>query len=189
MPTASENIPIIAKPWVSDNAKKTLDIVEKFVNEECLPADPVYASQLGEGAQRWGGHPSVIDALKEKAKKLGLWNMFLAKGHYKEGAGFSNLEYGLIAEQLGKSSTASEVCYQPHLIYQEWTLMCLTGHQLCCARYWKYGGDRSLWYPRTEGEVVEASARRQDSVCFSHDRARYRLFRCQQHQIADGLVS
>jgi acyl-CoA dehydrogenase len=109
MPTASENIPIIARPWVSDNAKKTLDIVEKFVNEECLPADPVYASQLGEGAERWGGHPSVIDALKEKAKKLGLWNMFLAKGHYKEGAGFSNLEYGLIAEQLGKSSTASEV--------------------------------------------------------------------------------
>lgn len=58
--------------------------------------------------QRWNTHPSVIDDLKEKAKKLGLWNMFLPKAHFKEGAGFSNLEYGLMAEYLGKSRTASE---------------------------------------------------------------------------------
>ena len=35
--------------------------------------------------------------------------MFLPKAHFKEGAGFSNLEYGLMAEYLGKSRTASEV--------------------------------------------------------------------------------
>lgn len=35
--------------------------------------------------------------------------MFLPKAHFKEGAGFSNLEYGLMAELLGKSATASEV--------------------------------------------------------------------------------
>jgi acyl-CoA dehydrogenase len=34
--------------------------------------------------------------------------MFLPKNHFKEGAGFSNLEYGLMAEYLGKSVTASE---------------------------------------------------------------------------------
>ena len=47
--------------------------------------------------------------LKAKAKKLGIWNMFLPKNHFKEGAGFSNLEYGLMAEYLGKSVVASEV--------------------------------------------------------------------------------
>lgn len=36
--------------------------------------------------------------------------MFLPVGHYKESPGFSNLEYGLMAEQLGKSRTASEAC-------------------------------------------------------------------------------
>jgi len=51
-----------------------------------------------------------MEDLKVKAKKLGLWNMFLPKNHFKEGAGFSNLEYGLMAELLGKSGTASEVC-------------------------------------------------------------------------------
>ena len=51
-----------------------------------------------------------MDDLKVKAKKLGLWNLFLPKNHFKEGAGYSNLEYGLMAEVLGKSRTASEVC-------------------------------------------------------------------------------
>ena len=36
--------------------------------------------------------------------------MFLPVAHFKEGAGFSNLEYGLMAELLGKSGIASEAC-------------------------------------------------------------------------------
>jgi acyl-CoA dehydrogenase len=50
-----------------------------------------------------------METLKEKAKKIGLWNMFLPKNHFTQGAGFSNLEYGLMAELLGKSKIASEV--------------------------------------------------------------------------------
>ncbi|MCJ1476924.1 hypothetical protein MMC13_005593 [Lambiella insularis] len=107
---ASERIPVIARWAVSERAKKTLDLVEKFVEQECIPADKVYFSQLGEGEKRWSAYPSVIDDLKAKAKKLGLWNMFLPKNHFKEGAGFSNLEYGLMAEHLGKSRVASEAC-------------------------------------------------------------------------------
>lgn len=52
-----------------------------------------------------------MEDLKEQARKRGLFNMFLPKNHFKEGAGFSNVEYGLMAEQLGKSRTASEVCH------------------------------------------------------------------------------
>ena len=50
-----------------------------------------------------------MEKLKERAKKLGIWNMFLPKNHFSQGAGFSNVEYGLMAEYLGKSRTASEV--------------------------------------------------------------------------------
>lgn len=82
------------------------------MEEECIPADTVFYSQLGEDESRWSTYPSVIDDLKEKAKRLGLWNLFLPKNHFTEGAGFSNLEYGLMAEYLGRSRTASEV---PHL--------------------------------------------------------------------------
>lgn len=134
--SSSRNIPIIADPWISDRARKTLDEVrksqppsvsfcildiiqtdtdwlalkvEKFVEEVCIPADTVYAAQLGQGNERWEGHPQIIEDLKIEARKRGLFNMFLPKNHFKEGAGFSNLEYGLMAEQLGKSRIASEV--------------------------------------------------------------------------------
>ncbi|KAJ5795097.1 Acyl-CoA oxidase/dehydrogenase type 1 [Penicillium paradoxum] len=106
---ASTRIPPIALPFVSEQAKRTLDLVEEFVEKDCIPADTVFQAQLGEGEKRWNTTPAVLEGLKAKAKKLGLWNMFLAKGHYAEGAGFSNLEYGLMAELLGKSKIASEV--------------------------------------------------------------------------------
>ena len=51
-----------------------------------------------------------MEELKAEAKRLGLWNMFLPKKHFSQGAGFSNVEYGLMAEILGKSRVASEVC-------------------------------------------------------------------------------
>jgi len=70
--SASENIPPIAQPFVSDRAKKLLDVVEKFVDEECIPADTVYTSQIGVGDARWQGHPSIMDDLKRKARGLGL---------------------------------------------------------------------------------------------------------------------
>ncbi|CAG8959428.1 hypothetical protein HYFRA_00001326 [Hymenoscyphus fraxineus] len=106
----SDKIPIIAANRVSDKAKKTIDVLKKFVDERCIPADAIYTAQLGAGTDRWEHHSSVLDDLKVEAQKLGLWNMFLPKGHYKESPGFSNLEYGLMAEILGKSRIASEAC-------------------------------------------------------------------------------
>lgn len=108
---ASKRIPTIAVPFVSERAKQTLDVVEKFVEEECIPADPVIGALIGDNTQaRFNAHPQILEDLKKKARSLGLWNMFLPKAHFKEGAGFSNLEYGLMAEYLGKSLVASEAC-------------------------------------------------------------------------------
>ncbi|CAI7661573.1 unnamed protein product [Penicillium glandicola] len=106
--SASSRIPPIAQPFVSEHAKRTLDLVEEFVEKDCIPADIVFSAQLGEGEKRWTTTPAILEGLKEKAKKLGLWNMFLPKNHFTQGAGFSNLEYGLMAELLGKSKVASE---------------------------------------------------------------------------------
>lgn len=109
---ASQRIPVMVRPWVSDKAKKMLDVVEKFVEEECIPADPIFSAQVGQGTvERFNSHPAVMEDLKKKAQALGLWNMFLPLNHFKDiSPGFTNLEYGLMAEYLGKSGTASEVC-------------------------------------------------------------------------------
>ncbi|MCJ1269640.1 hypothetical protein MMC22_009532 [Lobaria immixta] len=145
--SAYEKIPIIARHAVSDRAREILNLVERFVEEECIPADTVFFSQLGEGDKRWSTYPSVIDDLKARARKLGLWNMFLPKKHFREGAGFSNLEYGLMAEYLGRSRTASEAtnCAAPD-----------TGNMEVLA---KYGNDaqKGEWLaPLLDGKIRSA---------------------------------
>ncbi|KAG6027613.1 hypothetical protein E4U19_001942 [Claviceps sp. Clav32 group G5] len=106
----SDRIPALVSHLVSDEAKRMIDVVAKFVEEECIPADPVLEAQIGEGDSRWESHPPILEELKTKAQKLGLWNMFLPRGHYKESPGWTNLEYGLMAEWLGRSRSASEAC-------------------------------------------------------------------------------
>ncbi|KAF2261130.1 acyl-CoA dehydrogenase NM domain-like protein [Lojkania enalia] len=145
---ASQRIPAIAKPFVSERAAKTLDLVEKFVEEECIPADAVFVRQIGETTeQRFSSHPPIIEDLKAKAKRLGLWNMFLPKNHFKEGAGFSNLEYGLMAEYLGKSRTASEAtnCAAPD-----------TGNMEVLAKYGNEQQKRRWLDPLLDGKIRSA---------------------------------
>ena len=84
-----------------------------------------------------------MEELKAKAKKLGLWNMFLPKNHFKQGAGYSNVEYGLMAELLGKSKVASEVGLDRSEMLQNprhrganVCFVMVTGYEQCCPRYW-----------------------------------------------------
>jgi len=143
----SDSIPLIAANRVSDKAKKTLDLVKKFVNERCIPADPVLNAQIGTGHARWESHPPIIEELKAEAKKLGLWNMFLAKGHYKESPGYTNLEYGLMAEYLGKSICASEAvnCAAPD-----------TGNMEVLAKYGNEAQKKQWLTPLMNGEIRSA---------------------------------
>lgn len=101
---------------------------------------------LGEGAGRWC-HPPIIEDLKEKARKIGLWNMFLAKGHYKEGAGFTNLEYGLMCEQFGRSRVASEATNNAAPD---------TGNMEVLAKYGSEAQKRRWLQPLLNGEIRSA---------------------------------
>lgn len=132
---------------MSERAKKTLDVVAKFVEEECIPADPVLEAQIGSGEARWEQHPPIVEDLKAKAQKLGLWNMFFPKGHYKESPGFTNLEYGLMAEWLGKSRVASEAvnCSAPD-----------TGNMEVLAKYGNEAQKAQWLKPLMEGKIRSA---------------------------------
>lgn len=157
----SADIPIAVRDRVSDKAKKTLDVVAKFVEEECIPADTVFEAQVGAGDARWQAHPRILEDLKDKARSLGLWNMFLPKGHYKESPGFTNLEYGLMAEWLGKSRVASEAvnCAAPD-----------TGNMEVLA---KYGNDaqKAQWLkPLMDGIIRSAFLMTEPQVASSDAR-------------------
>ncbi len=82
--------------------------LQAFLEEQVLPAEEVFEEQAAEMASegRPWERPPVMDELKAAARKLGLWNLFLA-GH-PEGAGLSNLQYAPLAELTGRSFLAPE---------------------------------------------------------------------------------
>ncbi|KAK0720650.1 acyl-CoA dehydrogenase/oxidase [Lasiosphaeris hirsuta] len=157
----SAQIPIAIRDRVSGRAKKALNMVARFVEEECIPADAVFEAQIGVGDERWNHHPQIIDDLKEKAKALGLWNMFLPKGHYKESPGFTTLEYGLMAEWLGKSRVASEAvnCAAPD-----------TGNMEVLAKYGNEAQKAQWLKPLMDGHIRSAFLMTEPQVASSDAR-------------------
>lgn len=174
----SAQIPIAVRDRVSERAKKALDVVAKFVEEDCIPADAVFEAQIGVGDARWNAHPPILEDLKKKAQSLGLWNMFLPKGHYKESPGFTNLEYGLMAEWLGKSRVASEAvnCAAPD-----------TGNMEVLA---KYGNDaqKAQWLkPLMEGKIRSAFLMTEPQVASSDARnIELKIERDGDHYVLNG---
>ncbi|KAF3923700.1 hypothetical protein ABW20_dc0102841 [Dactylellina cionopaga] len=141
-------IPAIVQDRVSPRARETLRKIEHFVETECIPADAVYEAQISEDpALRWKSYPPIIDELKKKARAQGLWNLFLSKTHYSEGAGFTNLEYGLMAEILGRSFIASESmnCSAPD-----------TGNMEVLAKYGNDAQKKQWLEPLLDGKIRSA---------------------------------
>ena len=99
-------IPSAFEQLISDRAKKTIKALHDFIYDEVMPTEKLFEAQMP--ADRWSSIPPIVEELKKKAKALGLWNLFLHKG-YKEGPGFTNLEYAIMAELTGMTRLAPEV--------------------------------------------------------------------------------
>ena len=100
----------------SPSQKELMRRVSDFMDEHIYPAVPIYEQQHDEG-ERWKVIP-IVEELKAKAKKTGLWNMFMppTAGHPQlddtfefEGIQLTNLEYAPICEMFGRVGFASEV--------------------------------------------------------------------------------
>ncbi|MBU7599822.1 acyl-CoA dehydrogenase family protein [Streptomyces sp. P38-E01] len=71
-----------------------------FLRERVHPAEEVAEQQRAEQDSPWRT-PPVVEELKDEARRLGLWNLFLPDGEY--GAGLTNLQYAPLAELTGHS--------------------------------------------------------------------------------------
>ncbi|KAJ2002891.1 hypothetical protein GGI04_003165 [Coemansia thaxteri] len=95
---------------LSPRVEELRRLLTDFVQSECIPAEAEYQQALGSGPQRWQAVPAVMERLKRRARKLGLWNLFLTK-EYREGAGLTNYEYAVLCEIMGHSpNIAPEAC-------------------------------------------------------------------------------
>ena len=88
---------------------KSLDLQKQlveFFEEYIYPNENAYDKEIEDSGNPL--HiPNILDDLKEKAKKSGLWNLFLPDDKY--GAGLTNVEYAPLAEITGKVWWAPEV--------------------------------------------------------------------------------
>ena len=90
-------------------SKKSLDLQEKlnkFFDEHIYPVEKAYDQEIEDSGNSL--HiPDILDELKDKAKRIGLWNLFLPDSDY--GAGLTNVEYAPLAEITGRVWWAPEV--------------------------------------------------------------------------------
>jgi acyl-CoA dehydrogenase len=102
---------------ISPTQTRWLNRVVAFMNEHIYPAIPAYEKEMAViGDARWKV-VQVVEELKKKAKAEGLWNFFMPPhagapqvddSFEFEGHQLTNLEYAMIAEQMGKVGFASE---------------------------------------------------------------------------------
>ncbi|HTO05911.1 MAG TPA: acyl-CoA dehydrogenase family protein [Myxococcota bacterium] len=94
---------------MSEGAKPLLARVKEFVKKEVEPITYEFFRLGANRAERWSWAPGqleLLDSVKAKAKKQGLWNFFLPDAD--TGEGLKNLDYAYIASELGKNPLASE---------------------------------------------------------------------------------
>jgi acyl-CoA dehydrogenase len=92
----------------SDRAQKYQAELLDFMETHVYPAEPVYAAEMAAAGDPHH-HPAVLEALKDEARRRGLWNLFHPDPAW--GAGLSNFEYAPLAEIMGRSPRlAPEAC-------------------------------------------------------------------------------
>lgn len=145
--SVKEEIPAIFLDKISPKGLETIQKCKDFVIDYCLPADKIYHDQISLDPElRWKSTPQITEKLKKKARELGLWNMFLSN-RYSEGGGFTNLEYGLMAQYLGMSAVAPEATN---------TSAPDTGNMEILARYGTEYQKKKWLLPLLEGHIRSA---------------------------------
>jgi acyl-CoA dehydrogenase len=91
----------------SDRCKELRERLLNFMDEHVYPNERVYEKQLEESGDPHF-HPPIVEELKERAREIGLWNMFLPHEAPDGTGGLSNLDYAPLAEIMGRSHIASE---------------------------------------------------------------------------------
>jgi acyl-CoA dehydrogenase len=156
------------------------DRVRAFVADTLEPARPAYDAALAQ--ERWVS-PCILEDLKTQARGQGLWNLFLAPSEHDgdgyAGAGLSNLEYALCAEEMGRILWASEAfnCSAPD-----------TGNMEVLYRYGSQEQKERWLKPLMAGEIRSAFLMTEPEVASSDaTNIRTRIRRDGDHYVINGV--
>ncbi len=138
----------------SAKAQDYLKRLGAFMDEHVYPNEETYYTQLAQG-NRWED-PPLLAPLRDKARAVGLWNLFLPDSQH--GAGLTNLEYAPLAEMTGRVVFAPEVfnCAAPD-----------TGNMETLERYGTPAQKRQWLEPLLAGTIRSAIAMTEPRVASS----------------------
>lgn len=138
----------------SDKVRELQLRVQDFMDRVVYPNEEKYYQELEDGG-RWCIAP-VMEEMKEKAKKEGLWNLFLPESD--RGAGLTNLEYAPLCEIMGKCKFAPEVfnCSAPD-----------TGNMETIERYGAEEHKEKWLQPLLDGEIRSSFCMTEPAVASS----------------------
>lgn len=127
-------------------SEKSIAFQEKlklFIASHLIPVQEEVETFHRDPANIWKKWPG-LEALKEKAKAQGLWNLFLPVGYRALSPGLTNLEYAPLAEIMGRILWSSEVfnCSPPD-----------TGNMEVLAKYGTSEQKETWLQPLMQGEI------------------------------------
>ena len=127
----------------SDKIKEYQQRLQEFMDSYIYPLEEAYETWNLDPENLWTSWPE-IEALKEKAKQAGLWNLFLPLDYGELSPGLTNLEYAPLAEMMGRVLWSSEVfnCSAPD-----------TGNMEVLAKYGTKAQQEQWLTPLMNGEI------------------------------------
>jgi len=89
----------------TDRCKELLERLRAFMAEHVYPNEREIEAALDREVDEQTAFPQILVDLRARARDAGLWNLFLP--HPDLGPGLTNLEYGVLCEEMGRATIAA----------------------------------------------------------------------------------
>lgn len=168
--------------------KKKLD---DFIENEVIPAEDEFNQHVSAraGNERWSldALPPSLPQLQQKAKELGLWNLFIPPRliPHLPSQGFAPTvtltyrEYGILAESMGRSELGAMACncsapgkllFLLNVRFPNFDMR-QSNPLVIFYRYWQHGSFAWIWNSVTKANISSSSFEGANSINVLDDRA------------------